>query len=492
VEPAAETTDAPPRWLQTVLSEPPFERRRWETSIAPTFIGLFLWVVYYDQLPAALLPRGGIGWSVAGAGLAGLLGFLLFYYAPAMWGFATGRPLVVVATGSFGVRGAAWVPGLLLALVQVVWFAVATSYGTDLCLRGLVLIGLLEPRALAGMSPRGLAVVSPLFAVTALVWSVWAALVGRWLVRVIAALMNVYPILPAFLIGASTVVALRGFRSGGADLARTVAAGASGWSAMALALQMILGFIASSGLASADWGAASRSAGDVRRGGFVSVALASWIVATLATLTVAGSLGLRGPLGGGGVVRAPRELTFTASLVPLFGDRLAGLMDLAFGLAALAPGVYAAFALGTRLHELRPHWSRTRWTLAGAVLSWPLIVTGFALRLFDVFSVVGALVAPAAGVIAADYLLARGRWPGARRGVNPPGMIGWASGALAGLLPTLGGWLGWPAVARWQPAVLLAFAVAFLIDLALSAAGLRSPIDPRIEPAPAAPPGPTV
>jgi hypothetical protein len=215
----------------------------------------------------------------------------------------------------------------------------------------------------------------------------------------------------------------------------------------------------------------------------VSVALASWIIATLAVLTAAGTVGRFGLAGAAGPGLTDRVLTVHASFVPLFGERTAGLMDLAFGLASLAPGVYAAYLFGTGMHALRPRLARTRWTLIGAAAAWPLIATGAALRLYDVFSAVGALVAPVAGVIAAEYLRNPGRWPGARRGVNLPGLLAWAVGAFAGLVPTVGAWLGWSAVARWQPAVLLAIASAFVTDLILSAAGLQAPVDSRIEPA---------
>jgi cytosine permease len=491
VEPAppSPTPDNVPHWLQTTLGEPPLERRRWSTSIAPAYIGLFLWVVYFDQLPAEVLPGGGVGWAFLGAGLAGFLGFGLFYYAPAAWGFEAGRPLGVVATGAFGVRGAGIVPGLLLALVQVVWLAVATGYGTDLLLRGLTLIGLLDPRYLAPVRIGGVSCVSPLLMVTSLVWCLWASLVGRWLVRVIAALMNVYPILPAFLLAASVLAAFGGlpaFRPEDVAPIAPVARGTAGWLAVAVSLQMILGFFAPSGVASADWGAVARSPEEVRRGGLVSVALASWIIATLAVLTVAGALGRVRPAGFGAAGRS-RDLTFHAALVPLFGERLAGLLDMAFGLASLAPSVYAAYLFGTRMNELRPRIKRTRWTLVGVGLAWPLIVTGAAFRLTDVFGVVGALVAPVAGVITAEFLRARGRWPGARQGVNPAGMIAWAVGAVAGLLPVVGGWVGWAGVARWQPAVLLAWAAAFACDLILASTGLLSPVGPPIEANPPSP-----
>ena len=53
-------------------------------------------------------------------------------------------------------------------------------------------------------------------------------------------------------------------------------------------IQLIFGFFATAGLAAADWGAVSRDASDIRLGGWVGVAFGSWLVATLALMTVAG------------------------------------------------------------------------------------------------------------------------------------------------------------------------------------------------------------
>jgi cytosine permease len=289
--PSDPATGAYPAWLETVLSQPPLERRGWQATFAPAYIGLFLWLVFFDQFPGEVLRHGGLGWALAGAGVAALLAFGLLFYAPAAWGFATGRPLAVVATSTFGVRGATWVPGVLLGLVQVVWLAVATDYGTELCLRGLALFGLLSPRSLLGVSVGRVVLPSPLVLLTSLFWCYAIAMAGRYLVRVIAALMSVYPVVTATILGLSMIAALRGLPgfspermpiTGNARLPTT------GIHSVVVSLQMILGFFATAGLASADLGAVSREIGDVRKGGLVTVFLACWIVATLACLTVAG------------------------------------------------------------------------------------------------------------------------------------------------------------------------------------------------------------
>ena len=95
--------------------------------------------------------RAGSSGRSSARRLAGLLCYLLLYRSPAMWGCSTGRPLGVIATSTFGVNGATWVPGLLLAGAAVVWLAVSADYATALSLRGLVLVRLLD----AELPPAG-------------------------------------------------------------------------------------------------------------------------------------------------------------------------------------------------------------------------------------------------------------------------------------------------------------------------------------------------
>ena len=56
-------------------------------------------------------------------------------------------------------------------------------------------------------------------------------------------------------------------------------------------IELVFGFFATAGALAADWGAVNRTERDVRLGGWFGVVLASWTVATLALLTVAGALG---------------------------------------------------------------------------------------------------------------------------------------------------------------------------------------------------------
>ena len=53
-----------------------------------------------------------------------------------MLGMKTGYPLYVVGSSTFGTAGGYVMPGLLMGLLQIGWFAVATFVATDFILKG--------------------------------------------------------------------------------------------------------------------------------------------------------------------------------------------------------------------------------------------------------------------------------------------------------------------------------------------------------------------
>ncbi len=295
--------------------------------------------------------------------------------------------------------------------------------------------------------------------------------------------MNVFTILPALMLGITTLLALNGLRGYHAvsGLKATATGGPiPGWLALAVTVQMIFGFFATAGLSCADWGRVARDAKDVRAGGWVGVFMAPWIVATLALLSTAGAAAQRGSRQRRRALEAGPG-RYTATVETLVGGRLAGMMLLVFGLAALAPACYAAFGLTCRLHDTWPRVSMTKWTILGAGLAWLLVSSGRVNRMLDVFSLVGGLVAPAAGAIAADYVRSRGAWPGPRRGYNIPGLLAWLLGSSLALLPMLG-------MSSIQPAAVIGFVTAFLTFLVASGLGAGS----AIEALPGTPPVPEI
>ena len=481
-EPAGPLSSSPalPASLREALNAPRVERKDWQHGLAPHFIGLFLWVVFFDRLAPATLAVGGLGWSALGALAGGLLSFLLLYQAPALWGQRTGRGLEVLGSGTFGASGSVWITGVLIGLAEVVWFAVATYYATDLTLQGLVSCHLIEPRALRPILLGHWTFQGPLFLATSLAWSFAAALTGHYLIRIISALMNIYPIFPALMLGTVVVLTLTGVSSF-QPLAAVAAPAAGGWNgnrngphAFLMMIQLVMGFFAMAGVMSADWGAASRTPRDVTLGGLVGVVFSSTIVATLALLSVAGAAGrMPAPT----VPPNAGDLTFHASVSQAIGGTLGGVVLLIFGLGSLAPATYSAYVFGRRFAAVRPRFSALRWSLIGTVAAWPFVATGAAGRIETVFGLMGAVFAPIAGALAADATRRAhsGTWRGPRPGTNMAGLLAWALGLAVGLVPTIAASWGFEPGTRFQPASLFAFLTAYIAFKALAALGAEPP-----------------
>ncbi|MDB5350478.1 MAG: purine-cytosine permease-like transporter [Planctomycetota bacterium] len=500
-------TDEPyhlPPSLKSAIEAPPVPVKPWQDGVAPAFIALVLSVVFLDRLAPTTLFVGGLAPASVGAALAGLLAYWCLYCAPATWGAATKRPLAVVATSTFGARGATWVPGLLLGVVYVIWFAITIDYATEYSLSGLVATGLLDAKYLATHARGSIVVPSWLFLVVAAAWSLASAVIGTIAVRLVAAVMSVYPIFPAIAIGLTVLWAIP---TVGAGPVATRPLAAGGGQAISTMIQLVFAFLACHGLAAADWGAATPSTREARLGGLVGVMLAAPILAILALLIVAGALGRTatpapifpdplGPISRPTIERrVPLRATYpttnqaaepgitTLREVYLrgIGGRLgaAGLFVLALGL--LGPACSTPYVIARQLSAIWPRPPRWLWSVLGAIATWPLIATGVARNLEFLFGVIGGLTAPAVGAIAADYSRTRGRWPGPRRGVNWAGMIAWFLGVLS--VPWISFAGGLSIWAKLAPSALVSYGIAFLGYRILAAAGMepRAVTAPEVE-----------
>ena len=476
--PSPETSTPLPPLIQAAINAPAIEKKGWEWGSGPFYIGLFLWVVYFDQIPRVSTAQGGVFWSSLGVLLGGLLAALVLYRVPARLGFQTGQGFTVVATSTFGVRGVGWVPGVLQSLTSIVWIAVSTFFSVDLCLRGLVDLRFLEPQSMAPLSLASWTVPSSLVLVTAFFWALAASLTGLYLIRVIAALANVFQILPAVLLGICAARAFGGLPGFHPTAGATQADFQVNIHAMLVAAQMVLGFFAVSGLTSVDWGAVSPSAKDVSRTGIVGVGFASTIIGVLAILTVAGAVGAQEAKG---EPIDPESLTFHGALPLLFGPTITAFLNLTFGLVALAPTCYAAHAFGHRMNLIAPRLSKAKWTLIAAVSAWVLIVSGVPTRLFLVFSFMGAMAGPILGAMIADQYRNAGKWAGPRKGINTAGWIAVVVGIGVAFVPTIAKILGEDSLSRLQPATLYGVLASFGAYLLLAKLGLEPPPDDRPE-----------
>ncbi len=478
-----------PASLRAALADPPVPPKGWQDGVAPAFLAMGLSVVLLDGLAPGTLMVGGLGPSIVGAVLAGLLGYWCLYYAPAMWGVRTGRPLAVVATSTFGARGAVVVPGLLLGLASVVWFAITIDYSTQYTLSGLAACGLLDATLLASAPRAGLDMPKPLFLVVSATWAMASAVIGTLAVRLVAAVMSAYLIFPAIALAAAVVWAIPGVSAGPIE---TVPFTMGGGRAIAAMLQLVFAYLACVGLTSADWGAATKSERDVRDGGLAGLMLAVPILAILAVLIVSGSLGRAAPrivgdgdepLGPGArppIARmAPRPAAPAEAIQPTLRDAFArgiggqlggaGLLVLALGL--LGPCCSNPYIVTRQFHAAFPRVPRWAWSILAALAAWSMIASGVTHHVQAVFGLVGGLVAPAVGAMASDFARSRGAWRGPRRGVNLAGLGAWVTGVIAAYVVAQRGedFLA----TRYLPSSIAGFAASFLAYAGLAAARLE-------------------
>src|SRR6478752_9042005 len=123
-----------PDYIAKSVPNPPSNRAPWYVNTAPTYAGVFLWVAFYQSLAAGSIDRASLGLCILALAVAGLLSYALYYYAPAMLGMKTGLPLYVVGSSTFGTTGGYLMPGLLMGVLQIGWFAVGTFFATQFIL----------------------------------------------------------------------------------------------------------------------------------------------------------------------------------------------------------------------------------------------------------------------------------------------------------------------------------------------------------------------
>src|SRR4051812_12555854 len=106
---------------QVTKPTPTIAPASWEWGIAPHYIGLFLWIGFFDRLALPVLRDGGLLPSVAGATAGAALAFVLLYLGPAALGLRTRATLRELTGRAFGEAGAKGLD-VLIGLAQVVVF----------------------------------------------------------------------------------------------------------------------------------------------------------------------------------------------------------------------------------------------------------------------------------------------------------------------------------------------------------------------------------
>lgn len=430
-----------PDYVKVSVPNPSSNRAPWYKNTFPSYAGIFLWVAFYLKLAGQTIAQAGVGVCLVGLLVAGLLCFALYYYVPGMLGMQTGRTLYIVGTSTFGTTGGYVMPGLLMGLLQLGWFAVATAVATDFIMKGLH------------------ADSKTLFTIIALVWAYGLALVairGIAYVARVAQVLNWVPLLMILIVFWANKDGIVNYRPPQDDP----------WKGFLTSMAVVIGFFATAGAAGTDFGMNNRNRRDVVLGGLTGITLAILVAGGLPILSVAGQIGTN---------PASTSYDYPAAIASV--GSLAPMMFFLFAAASLAPTCFCCFIASNSFGTMLPRIPRSLSTLVGVTIGAILAVTGVANNLVGFFVIVGASFGPICGAMAADYLLAGKRWSGPRQGINWAGYIAWAIGFLVGILDHIPGMpANWVKVDR--PAVLFSFITGFVVYFALSKAGLRPTIVP--------------
>jgi len=441
-----------PDYIAKAVPNPKTNRAPWYTNTAPSYAGVFLWVAFYQFIAQGAIDRASLSLCIGALAVAGLLSYGLYYYVPAMLGMKTGFSLYVVGSSTFGTKGGYVMPGLLMGVLQVGWFAVGTFFSTQYILQGFG----------ADARPG-----TPAFALIAIAWGYTMAYVGVKGIRYVAKLALLLNAIPFVMILLVFFETKDGIAKHVVDPAK-----ADPFAAFTLLIQVVIGFFATAGAAGADFGINNRNEKDVRMGGLVGIAVAILYAAGLPLLSVAGARALN-----------PGITSFGYdAVIASIGGFMGSAMFFLFALASIAPACFCAFIAGNSFSTMIPGVKRMSSTMVGVTIAIVLAITGAAANLVSFFTIVGASFGPICGAMAADYLLAGKRWAGPREGVNLAGYAAWAVGFVVGILPFLP--VSGAVKMYAQPAVVYSFLVAFLVYAGMAKAGFEpKPVELPVEPA---------
>lgn len=425
-----------PTYISKAVPNPTSNRAPWYKNTAPTYAGVFLWIVFYREIALAL-ERTGPAMCILALIVAGLISYGLFYYIPALLGMRTGYPLYVVGSSTFGTQGGYVMPGLLMGVLQVGWMSVNAFVAASFLMT-----------AFGSKAGPG----SPVFSVIAAIWALALGYVGAKGIQYVsrfALYLNLVPLIMILVVFAKNV--------GG--VGQYVVPHPNTYLGFTMLIQIVVGFFATAGAAGVDFGLNSRDERDVRWGGTIGIWLAVIVAGGLPLLAVAGARAVAGA----------QDYRFDSAIAQT--GSFAGIAFFLFAVASVAPMCFSSFIAGNSLATMIPGVPRTTSTMVGAVVAAILAITGVAANLVGLFTIIGASFGPICGAMVADYLLSGRRWAGPRQGVNIAGYGAWAVGFIIGILPFLP--ISEQTKPYLQPAAVYSFIAGFVVYWILAKIGLQ-------------------
>jgi cytosine permease len=421
-----------PDYIISATPNPASNRAPWYKNTAPSYAGIFLWFVFWQDAAKAPNAGGllsqGVAWALISLVLAALICHFLFYLVPGLLGMKTGLPLYIVGTSTFGAQGGFILPGFLMGVLQFGWLGVNIFFSSIALNRGLLGLGSSSVYRPPEISPQ----------IIMVIWGVLAAFVGLKGIKYVAKVATYLPLIPFLVLlwlAAKTIGHVGQFDAaalvtGQQAADNTLAALLGMFGVLAAMLTYVVGFFATAGAAGVDFGTSSRNSKDVKKGGLVGIALAIFITAGLSLIIVAGAAG-----GTKGVISSLSSV----ELIPtILGNGNAEWVMFLLAIAAFPPACFSAFIAANSFKTTLPKVNPFISVGIGTAVSIALAVTGLVAKVIAVFVIIGASFGPICGAMLVDYLLSKGEWIGPRAGFNPAGWIAWALGFVVGILPNLG------------------------------------------------------
>ncbi len=448
-----------PDYLSMAKPNPLGNRAPWYKNTAPTYAGIMLWFVFWQDVPGGAGALGGVlshglGTALLGLILAALLCHFLYYLVPAMLGMKTGLPLYIVGTSTYGATGGFVMPGFVMGLLQFGWLGVNSCFSAAFLVKPFYPdLGLME------------VISTPPHIIVAILWAAAAAFMGLKGIQYVAKVATYLPLIPLgilVILFFCTVGGVGSFEPAQVGVTADAEGALSAIGVIAVLLTYVIGFFATAGAAGTDFGMNSRDEKDVRMGGLVGITGATIFAGGLALFIVAGAFG-------SGKATDASVLNPTQLMGALIGGKTGAVFMWLLALAAFPPACFSSFIAANSFKTTLPKVNPFITVGIGTAISILLAVTGWAADVMSVFGVIGASFGPVCGAMMVDYIMAGKKWAGPRAGWNLAGWISWVVGFIVGMAPLVG-------LANIPAAPLMAFIVGAVLYYALAKAGLESKV----------------
>ncbi|MDR2462567.1 MAG: cytosine permease [Verrucomicrobiales bacterium] len=407
-----------PSYLANAQPNPSSNRAPWYKNTAPTYAGIILWFVFWQDIVNTGGAGGGLArgiWlPITAVATAAVLCHFLFYLVPGLFGLKTGLPLYVIGSGVFGARGGILMPGLLMGLLQFGWVAVNVYFSSLLLHQTLTMV--------------------PLWAIMA-AWGALATFMGLKGIHYVAKVSTYLPLIPLVILIVLLVKTIGGVSDFKPELFTISGASLSSFGIFAAIVAYVVGFFATAGAAGVDFGTNSRNAADVQKGGLVGVTLAMIFTGVAAILIIAGVYGnplTLAKLGG------TLQVTDSGVLSAILGGGAAKVVMFLLALAAFPAACFSSLIAANSFKTMLPKVNANLSVAIGGAVAIALAISGVAGKAAAIFGFIGASFGPICGALVMDYFLSGRTWSGARAGFNPAGWAAWALGFTVGVLPNFG------------------------------------------------------